>query len=73
MRTVIIVICGILFLIVPLASADIYRYIDENGVECYTDTPFDETADKVYHEKSNYEISRRGGIDIWIITGWYLD
>jgi hypothetical protein len=26
--------------IVPSAYADIYKYIDENGIECYTDAPF---------------------------------
>ena len=56
MRTIFIVLCCVLFSIAPLASADIYKYIDENGVECYTDTPVDETADKIYTVKSNVSI-----------------
>ncbi len=53
MRTVIIGICSVLFFIAPPAFADIYKYVDENGVECYTDNPVDESADKIYNEKSN--------------------
>jgi hypothetical protein len=56
MGTVFIILCCLLFIIAPIASADIYRYIDENGVECYTDIPVDKTADKIYNEKSNTSI-----------------
>jgi hypothetical protein len=38
------------FLIAP-AYADIYKYVDENGVVCYTDAPFGKKADKIHKEK----------------------
>jgi hypothetical protein len=56
MGTVFIVLCCFLLFIAPPASADIYKYIDENGVECYTDTPVDKTADKIYNDKSSTSI-----------------
>ncbi|NWF75200.1 MAG: lytic transglycosylase domain-containing protein [Nitrospirae bacterium] len=31
--------------------ADIYRYVDENGVTCYTDTPFNKKANRIIKEK----------------------
>ncbi len=34
-------------LIAAAAEADIYRYIDENGVACYTDAPRDKKAEKI--------------------------
>ena len=52
MRTLIIMVCCFFFFSAPLASADIYKYVDENGIECYTDTPADQTASKIYKEKS---------------------
>jgi len=38
------------FLIAP-AYADIYKYVDENGVVCYTDAPSGKKADKILKEK----------------------
>lgn len=35
------------------AFADIYKYVDENGVVCYTDTPLNKKAHKVHKENSN--------------------
>lgn len=52
MRTVLFVICSVLLFFVPLASADIYKYVDDNGVECYSDIPVDETANKIYNDKT---------------------
>lgn len=49
-----------LFLGVAAASADIYKYVDENGVVCFTDAPYgkktqhvssDKTADKSVEKK----------------------
>jgi hypothetical protein len=37
------------FLIAP-AYADIYKYVDEDGVVCYTDAPFGKRADKIHKE-----------------------
>src|ERR1700686_1939913 len=34
------------------ARADIYRYLNEDGVECFTDTPTSRTAVKVMKENS---------------------
>lgn len=52
MRNAFIIFCFILF-VVSVASADIYKYIDENGVICYTDTPFGKKAKKVIKENTN--------------------
>jgi hypothetical protein len=35
---------------VPVASADIFKYVDDQGVICYTDTPAGKKADKVYKD-----------------------
>lgn len=54
MRVIIILLILILMLfIAPAVFADIYKYVDENGVVCYTDTPIDKNADKVYNYNSN--------------------
>jgi soluble lytic murein transglycosylase-like protein len=37
------------------ASADIYRYVDENGVTCYTDAPFGKKIQKVISEKKSVD------------------
>jgi len=50
MRYVAAVFLLILF-IVPSAYADIYKYIDKDGVECYTDAPFGKKANAVKKEK----------------------
>ena len=34
------------------AHADIYTYMDENGVVCYTDTPFDKEATRILKDKA---------------------
>ncbi|MFZ6017342.1 MAG: transglycosylase SLT domain-containing protein [Nitrospirota bacterium] len=33
-----------------IAGADIYRYVDENGIVCYTNTPFMKKAERVIKE-----------------------
>ena len=49
MRTVFV---GLLFvLFIAPAYADIYKYVDDNGVVCYTDMPFGKKADKIHKEK----------------------
>ncbi|NWF53068.1 MAG: lytic transglycosylase domain-containing protein [Nitrospirae bacterium] len=35
--------------------ADIYKYIDENGITCYTDSPVNNKADLIMKEKSEIE------------------
>jgi murein DD-endopeptidase MepM/ murein hydrolase activator NlpD len=52
----------LLFLVLSLAgseaSADIYRYLNNEGVECFTDTPTTRNAVRIAKEKVN---ARRGG------------
>lgn len=40
-----------LLLVAPVSYADIYKYVDENGVICYTDAPFDKKADRIHKEQ----------------------
>lgn len=43
----------LIYLFIPvIAIADIYRYIDENGIVCYTNTPFVEKAERVIKESA---------------------
>lgn len=39
--------------------AEIYRYIDENGVTCYTDTPFNKKANRIMKEKKHISASHK--------------
>lgn len=41
-----------LFYIVSPASSDVFKYVDENGVICYTDAPFGKKTEKVLSEKN---------------------
>jgi hypothetical protein len=50
MRVIVIGLVAILLYASP-ASADIYKYIDENGVSCYTDAPMGKKTVKVLKEK----------------------
>lgn len=43
----------ILLLISVAAEADIYKYVDENGVVFYTDAPFEKKAKRIKKEKKN--------------------
>ena len=47
-----VVLFSLLF-IASNASSDIFKYIDENGVTCYTDAPLGKKNQKVLAEKSN--------------------
>jgi len=38
--------------IAPISYADIYKYVDENDVVCYTDTPFNKKADRIQKENA---------------------
>ena len=50
-----------LLFIASTASADVYKYIDENGVICYTDKPFGKKtqAEVVYKEKKAPVVNQR--------------
>lgn len=52
-----VVICS-LFLTVASVSADIYKYVDENGVVCYTDAPYGKKAQQVISEKKARKTER---------------
>jgi soluble lytic murein transglycosylase len=47
-----IVYIVIILLIFPtVTSADVYKYVDENGVVCYTDAPLNRKAERIIKEK----------------------
>jgi len=46
------VVIFFLLFIVTSASADIYKYTDENGVLCYTDAPFGKKTEKILTPKN---------------------
>jgi hypothetical protein len=46
-----LIVFGFVFFVFTAAYADIYRYIDENGVVCYTDAPFGKKGKRIYKEK----------------------
>jgi hypothetical protein len=52
MRYILILFCFILFTF-TVAYADIYKYIDGNGVICYTDTPLGKNAKRVIKDNTN--------------------
>jgi hypothetical protein len=41
-----------LFFIVSSASADVFKYVDDNGVTCYTDAPLGKKNQRIITEKS---------------------
>jgi len=53
MRIACIVMFCFMFFFSSYSFADIYKYVDENGIVCYTDIPIDKNADRVYKDKSN--------------------
>ena len=50
MRKAAMVFCS-LFLAIGIASADIYKYVDENGVICFTDAPYGKKSQHVSSDK----------------------
>lgn len=48
----------ILFLNAALSSADIYKYVDDNGVICYTDSPYGKKTEKILTEKKPLVLDR---------------
>jgi soluble lytic murein transglycosylase-like protein len=50
MKTLSIITLLFVFFLAP-AYADIYKYLDENGVLCYTDVPFGKKADRILKDK----------------------
>jgi transglycosylase-like protein with SLT domain/uncharacterized protein DUF4124 len=48
---IIVILSLLLLVIAPVSYADIYKYVDENGIICYTDAPFDKKADRLREEQ----------------------
>jgi len=57
------VVMFLLLFFASVASADIYKFVDENGVICYTDAPFGKKNQKVIAEKSNKVIPDKKKIE----------
>jgi len=51
MKYISLLLLGIFVFITPV-YADIYKYTDENGVLCYTDTPFGKKSDRIQKDKT---------------------
>jgi hypothetical protein len=51
-------ILGFIVFLFSSSYADIYKYIDENGVVCYTDAPFSKNANLVLKDKTEATQSR---------------
>ncbi len=49
----ILIILGVILFISTTVYADIYKYVDEDGVVCYTDTPFGKKVNRVYRENAD--------------------
>jgi len=52
------VVVSSLLLVASAASADIYKYVDENGVVCYTDAPFGKKPQQVIKEKYQRSVEK---------------
>ncbi len=59
----IVLISLFLFLFTTVAFSDLYRYVDENGVICYTDAPFGKKSEKVLKEKKIIDKKMSAGYD----------
>jgi hypothetical protein len=46
----VIAVYAFILLFAPVASADIFKYVDDQGVICYTDTPAGRKADRIYKD-----------------------
>lgn len=57
MRKTAVVFCS-LFLAVTSVSADIYKFVDENGVVCYTDAPYGKKTQHVSSDKKTRKIEQ---------------
>ena len=47
---IVIAICAFFLFFAPVASADIFKYVDDQGVICYTDTPAGKKADRIHKD-----------------------
>lgn len=51
------VLCALL--LAPTAYADVYKYVDENGVLCFTDAPLITRGETVYRDKTSSAKTRK--------------
>src|SRR4030042_2174943 len=49
----ILIILGVILFVSTVVHADIYKYVDKDGVVCYTDTPLGKKVNRVYRENSD--------------------
>ncbi len=49
------VVLFLLLFFASTASSDIFKYVDENGVTCYTDAPFGKKTEKILAQKTKIE------------------
>ncbi len=52
MKCILVALLGIVFFVSDV-YADIYKYTDENGVICYTDTPLGKKANRIHKDSVN--------------------
>jgi len=55
----VLIICAFILCLVPLSFADVYQYISEDGIVCYTDLPLGKKADLVMKDKVGSSSSRQ--------------
>lgn len=55
----ILIICGLVLFLHSLSYADVYQYVSEDGIVCYTDLPFGKKADLVIKEKAGTASSQQ--------------
>lgn len=60
MKYILVVFLGFFFF-VSIAYADIYKYTNENGVICYTDTPIDKKANRIHKDHANAPSKQKQG------------
>lgn len=46
----VIAVYALMLIFVPIVSADIFKYVDDQGVICYTDMPAGKKADRIYKD-----------------------
>jgi len=51
MRAIIATVVFLLILYASPASSDVYKYVDENGVACYTDAPMGKKTERIIKEQ----------------------
>ena len=61
MRIALMVLCSFL-LAVSASSADIYKYVDDSGVVCYTDAPLGRKSEQVSRDKVVTKKSRAAAV-----------